>query len=115
MSNFTPLVTKTLQFEGEEVKVTFARLKRKHMLQLIPHFLKYKEDADTETKMQLFAPIIDVIGDHAPEYIRSIDGVTTAEGEPVSIVDVVEGAYFLDLFADIIVSMIEASTPKGKT
>ena len=113
MSNFTPLVTRKFTFEGDEVSVTFARLKRKHMMQLAPQFEKIKAD-DSTTDMEVLGPLIDGFGDKCHEYIRSIIGLKDANGDDVSTSEVIESSYFMELFADIMMAMIEDSLGPSK-
>lgn len=114
MSNFTPLVKRKFVFEGDDVSVTFSRLKRKHMLKMLPKFIAIKDNLKETTDVELLAPLIDEFGDKAVDYIRSIEGLKDANGEDVTITEVIENAYFLEFFADIMMAMIEESLGPSK-
>ena len=115
MSNFTPLVAKTYTFEGDEVKVEFSRLKRKHMLSVTPHLskiddVKTAQDAkpeQLEAINELLNDIIDVI----PEYVSSFTGLKDNNGLEIRIQSVVDDFYFLRLAIEIALDMIRASSP----
>lgn len=122
MSNFTPLVTKKFSFEGDEVTVKFARLKRKHMLKMLPLMTKFSdtvdgidEDGMSPAQAELVQDVMAELGDRAGEYIKSLEGLTDAAGNPITVEQFTEDSYFMTLFADLLVEMMEASVgPSGK-
>lgn len=130
MSNFTPLVTKKFEFDGDTVTVRFSRIKRKHFFKLMPLFMKFKgkikdeEPAEGEVKkarelneeeLGHFQALMNDLGDSMLSYIKQVEGLNDAAGEPVSKQDMMEDSYFLNLQIDILMSMIDASLgPMGK-
>lgn len=114
MGHYTPTVVKTFQFEDEEVKVQFRRLKRKHLVKLLPIVGGMKEDSK-EDLYESAEKLLGMFGDTASEYIVSITGLHDNEGNEVPVSAVTEESYFFGLYADIIVEMIQASMgPMGK-
>ena len=112
MGQFTKLVRKTFNFEDEEVVVTYARLKRKHIMKIIPIAQQFeKPDADT---VELATKLLDEIGEQCLDYIKSVEGLTDASNEPVTVEQVVNEAYFFELLADIVAAMVEDSLAPGK-
>lgn len=118
MSNFTPLVIKKFKFQDDEVKVTFRRLKRKHMMKLMPTIMEFKESfgedfnfdsAPIETKLKLVTIITEDIGDKAAEYITNVEGLVDSNNEPVSMEELIENSYFFELFTEIVMAVVEAS------
>jgi hypothetical protein len=113
MSNFTPLVKKTYQFEGDIVEVTFARLKRKHMLKIIPHIsamTKAQEDADQAAIADTTTTMLNIIIDALPEYVTEINGLTSKEGGNVGLEDITNEMYFMGLATDICMDILNEST-----
>ena len=104
MSNFTPLVTRKYTFEGDEVVVTFARLKRKHMMELLPHLgdLKVKD-------LKKLTNVLNIAADFLPEYITSLQGLKDSEGKEISTAVVCEEVYFMQLAIEILMDLINES------
>lgn len=113
MSNFTPQVYKEYEFDGDTVKVTFSRLKRKHMLRATPAINKLQsmEDVPDSEKFGAMADVLDSIIDAIPEYVHEFEGLTDSQGQPVSIQTVVDDFYFLELASRLAGDMVEASAP----
>jgi hypothetical protein len=104
MSNFTPLVKKQYDFEGDTVTVRFARMRRKHMLKMIPKIQSAQDDQDK---------VVDVLNDlleMLPEYVKEFDGLTNAAGEPVTIDVVADDMYFSGLASDIAMDVLNESS-----
>lgn len=113
MSNFTPMVTKEYEFDGDTVKVVFSRLNRKDMLSAMPAFKRLRdadgEDANNEAVNDLLNDIADLL----PQYVKSIEGLVDAEGNAVSIDVVVNEMYFMRLCALIAVDVMRESSATG--
>lgn len=130
MSNFTPLVTKKFEFDGDTVTVRFARMKRKHFVKMMPFFMRFKEDAtkigspeeggeETEESMQaklnLIDGVFDQLGDKMSEYVRTVEGLRDAAGNEVDVDTMLEDSYFLELQLELITAMLDESLgPMGK-
>jgi hypothetical protein len=116
MSNFTPLVTKEYEFEGDTVTVTFRRLKRKHMLQALPAMNRLSEldvnETEINNKTELVNDFIGSIIDAIPEYVETFSGLADSEGNPIGIETVINDFYFLKLATFISMDMVKSSTPK---
>ena len=117
MSNFTPLVVKKYDFEGDSITVTFARLKRKHMLELMPLVQKLsaiKEDA--ALKQAAITDLLNVALDFLPDYVKSIVGLVDSQGAEMDIDVVADEIYFVNLATDIVMDVLnESMAMDGKT
>jgi len=113
MSNFTPLVNKQYEFEGDTVKVRFARLKRKHMFKLMPLIQQARdavgEDGDKSKMAEFSTEMLGSMLDLLPSYVEEIDGLTDKAGNAISIDTVADDTYFIDLAGDIAMDILDAS------
>ncbi len=123
MSNFTPLVKTTYEFDGDTIQVWFSRLNRKDMLKILPSFAKIqqsKDDAEKgdEMSVEYVANINDVLNEVAeliPKYIRKFEGLNDTDGKPITIETVVDEMYFSTLLSELIIDIIKQSgVPSGK-
>lgn len=116
MSGYTQLVKKTFVFEGDNVEVQFRRMKRKHMLKLIPLINRYnKLQTEGEDANEALSDLIQEVMDIGGEYVSYITGLKDAEGNEVSKDQVFDEMYFTELGAEISMSLLEASLgPLGK-
>ena len=121
MSNFTPLVEKIHTFEGDEIRVTFSRLRRKHILKLMPliqsldHANSKKDKSKVDViQSDLLGQILEIL----PEHIKEFTGLKDKDGNAISFDTVADDTYFLNLSTDIGMQLIEESLPmmgsKGK-
>jgi hypothetical protein len=116
MSNFTPLVTKEYEFDGDKVTVIFTRLKRKDMLSALPAFKKLNdmdEDDDGAEKQEVINDVLNGIADVIPDYVKTISGLVDADGDDVPIETVAEEMYFMRLCAQIAMDIMRESTVPG--
>lgn len=111
MSNFTPLVEKEYEFEGDNVKIRFARLKRVHMLRALPAFYEIADKTDDENFLSKAGHLLGDIIDEIPGYVKEFEGLKDANGEPVSIMTVCEDFYFTRLAMQIAMDMVKESAP----
>jgi hypothetical protein len=111
MSNFTPLVDHEFEFQGDTVKVRYARLKRTEMLKVLPLFKKLAESEDQQDGVN---EILELLIDSIPEYVKEFSGLLDANGNPVTIDVVIADFYFLQLAAQIAMQMIKDSSPQGE-
>jgi len=115
MSNFTPLVTKEYDFDGDHIKVTFSRLTRKHMLAAMPAFKRMADsDEDSPERIEVINDVLNDIVDVIPKYVKSFDGLNDAEGNHIGIEIVINDMYFMRLAVLIASDMMrESSVPGG--
>lgn len=112
MSNFTPLVNKEYIHGDDTVTVSFARFKRKDMLNLMPlvqRLGKAKAKKDDATVAEVTPEILNLSLGLLPEYVKTFTGLRAADGEPISIETVAEEMYFIDLASDIAMDIMDAS------
>ena len=114
MSNFTPLVSKTYEFEGDTVRVEFKRLKRKHMLNAIPALKRLQESDGDEAQLEKVNEFVNEIIDVIPEYIEVFDGLLDNQGQPITIETVIDDFYFLKLASQISMDMVKESSPQAQ-
>jgi len=116
MSNFTPLVEREYEFDGDAIKVTFARLKRKHMMSSLPAMSKLANarmnegDPVTGEQQEAINDILNNLADILPEYVKEFSGLNDVEGNAISINIVVEDMYFMRLCAMIAMDVVRESS-----
>lgn len=113
MSNFTPLVEKQYEFEGDNISVKFSRLKRKHMLRALPamnKLAKAQTEENEDSANEFLNDFLNTIIDAIPEYIVEFSGLSDSQNNPVPIQTVVDDFYFLSLAAQISMDMVKEST-----
>ena len=110
MSNFTPLVAKQYEFDGDKVHVKFSRLKRKDMLKLMPAIQRMQKAEDDEKKSEAIGELINESLCFLPEYVREMNGLVDAEGKPIGIETVAEDMYFVELATSIIGDLMNESS-----
>ena len=115
MGQFTKLVKRTFEFDDEKVTVTFARLRRKDMMKIVPLVAKLnQEKPDGDNAVSIAEHFLGDFSDRLVDYIKEINGLTDASNEPVTIETVVDEAYFTPLLVDIAEAMVEESLPPSK-
>ena len=71
MSNFTPLVNKEYEYDGDNISITFSRLLRKDMLNVLPAFLKLnKAEEGSEEYGEAVNEVLNNIADVLPGYVK---------------------------------------------
>lgn len=106
MSRFTPLVKKQYTFQGDNVTVTFSRLTRKHVIELMPLINSLKggdKDAENETLNKIF--------DTVPKYVKDIKGLLDTDGNPIEVETIFSEMYFANLITEISLDVINESMP----
>ena len=130
MSNFTPLVQKEYEFDGDTITMHFRRLKRKDMLAIMPRLKKFEDsqreskaleksdDADAvsaaaESVNESLGDLVDALSAKVPEYTEHFEGLIDSEGHPIGIKTVCEELYFMRLCVKLCMDMIQESTVTG--
>ena len=116
MSNFTPTVSKEYEFDGDTVNVVFSRLLRKDMLTVLPAFLKLnKAEEDSDEYRDGINGILNNLAEVLPNYVSKMEGLNDADGVAITIDQVVNEMYFMQLCAMIVLDLIkESGVPGGK-
>ena len=117
MSNFTPLVTKQYEFEGDQVTVVFSRLKRKHMIAIMPALAEFEsireEAGDNSPKLAQSAAmttILELLVDKLPEYVKDFSGLRDKDGNAIEFNLVVDETYFMKLVTEMAIDLVTEST-----
>lgn len=117
MSQFTPLVRRTYDFQNDKVNVAFKRLQRKHVLGFMPKVQaaqKAKGDAALNAQNEMVNDLIDLL----PEYVMEFDGLKDDNGDKIEFNTVVNEMYFIDLVTNIGMDLMNESVvmdgPEGK-
>ena len=117
MSNFTPLVEKEYDWEGDTIKVSFSRLTRKDMILIFPALKKFQviQDGDESESAinDAMNEIVDVLADRVPHYIKDFTGLKDVAGNAIGIETVINEFYFIGLSIRIIMDMVNESSLKG--
>jgi len=110
MSGYTQLVSKKFVFEGDEVEVQFRRMKRKHMLKLLPLINKFNSAQDGgEDTSNIMPELLQEVMSVAEEYVAYLNGLKDADGEEISVSQMFDEMYFTELAANISMSLLDAS------
>lgn len=128
MSNFTPLVEKEYEYEGDTIIVKFSRLKRKHMLKAMPALSRVKtalqdlpEGLTVENIESLTPEVLDSMNDFLndvvdalPDHVAVFSGLKDSNGNEISIETVVDDFYFTPLAFSIAMDMVKNSSPTSE-
>lgn len=115
MSGYTKSVTKSFVFEGDEFKVTFRRLKRKHLMLIMPEMQEYLKSNKEEPDTPVIAAVLDKIYGFIEEYITCITGLKDAEGEDISVNEFFTELYFMEISTKVAMTILEESLgPLGR-
>ncbi len=116
MSNFTPLVKREYEFDGDTVHVTFSRLRRKDMLTVLPSFMELKDAEEHSTEWSDgINSVLNILAEIMPKYVKELKGLLDAEGDLITIETVSEEMYFMKLSAMIAMDLIkESGVPEGE-
>ena len=137
MSRFLPLVSKTYEFQGDKVAVSFSHLTREQMIKIMPHIPQdgkvSQDDLVKNTEM------VDVTISHIPQdgkvsqddlvknmemvdvtisalkqNMKSLTGLLDAEGRPLTWEATIDEAYFTNLYSEIAFDLISESMVNEK-
>ncbi len=116
MSNFTPLVKREYEFDGDVIQVTFARLNRKDMVNVLPSFIKIKNaEKESDLFLEGINDVLNDLADLIPIYVKTFEGLNDAEGNVITIETVVNEMYFSKLSTMIAMDLIkESGVPSGE-
>ena len=109
MSNFTPLVKKQYKFEDDDVTVEFSRLKRKHVLTILPKAQEMERQDDRHKQTLLQNELLNEVLDILPDYVAVFTGLRDAAGGEIDFSSAVNEIYFIDLISDIAMDVIQES------
>ena len=110
MSRFTPLVRYETSFEGDTVVFKLRRMKRKHMLKLIPKIQAVMVDGEVPADQMI--PIAGDMMDDLKDYIESIQGLTYMDGSEKKDIDIdtfLDEGYFLELAMEVCIKLVDIS------
>ena len=110
MSNFTPLVNQEFEFQGDQIKAQYSRLKRSDMLGVLPFMKQLGEESDEEKQQKAMNEILERLIDVIPNYMVSFTGLKDTDGKDISIETVVQEFYFVQLAAQIATKMVSDSS-----
>lgn len=109
MSNFTPLVEKEYEWQGDKITAHFARFKRKDMLSLMPAIQELNKAEDEGARAMGISNVLNLSLGLLPKYVKVFDGLKTKDGLDISIETVAEEMYFVDLAMEIAMDMLQES------
>lgn len=102
MSNFTKTFTIDTTFEDDAITLIVSRMKRKDALKLVPYMGEPDENGELKIDFKGQIELLDIAADLLPKYIESMTGLKDAEGTAITVEEMLDGAYFLDLIGNII-------------
>ncbi|MCK5609649.1 hypothetical protein KAR91_47690 [Candidatus Pacearchaeota archaeon] len=124
MSKFTKQITKTYEFEGDNVVVKMKRLKRKDAIKLAPFMTEPDEDGKVKMKFEESLNFMEESCKVLMKYVTSFTGLTDnedkdlVEGEPVymtakEVLGEDGSTYFMNLISLMISDLMQASFAGG--
>lgn len=118
MSGYTAKITREFEFEDETFEVTFSRLKRKHLMQMLPEITAWQNLKPEVGKGSRTAVIMDLVNkffEFADEYVHELKGLTDAENKDIPLEVFLEEVYFMDASTKVLTTILEESLgPLGK-
>lgn len=112
MSNFTPTVPFTTNFDGDTVSMDLARLKRKHVIIVAPFMKGVAKDGtaviEFGTELSYSNAMIKIL----PEVVFNFNGLVTADSTLISLEDAINETYFSALIGAIMSKLFLISKPE---
>lgn len=110
MGNFTSKVTKTFQFDGDEVKVEFTRMKNKHFILIAPYLvLEDSEPKALRVGMLRSVKLVEESKQVLKECIKSMKGIQNADGDQLTLDDILDESYFISLLDQMLGFLMDVS------
>lgn len=115
MSRYTQKINKVFQFEGDDVKVRYTRLKRKKAFQVTAKLPKGVGADNIREAVSITdaLDVMEIMADYLPDQVVHFEGLSDADGNPVTLEEALDEAYFTELVADIALAIFEDSFPAG--
>lgn len=113
MSNFTPLVKFSLEFEGDSISMDLRRLKREAILKLSPYLTTNEQGKVTGLSFEDQTKFTNVMIEILPSYVTNFSGLVDAIGNLISLEDMIQEAYFQSLVSHIVSKLLLISSPDG--
>jgi len=114
MSNYTPSMTLTTEFEGDSVVIKLRRIKRTHVMSMMPYMKRLPGTDDFEPDESKFSEMFDTICSWIEEYIESITGLVDTENNPININTIIEEQYFFPLLQEIAMKLLNSRGVSAK-
>jgi len=112
MSKYTRATYFDIDFEGDIINVSMLRIKRADFMKMAPH-IKTNDDGDVVMSMSDKLEFMDLIADMLPKYVQKFDGLKTEEGEVLTLKEILDESYFIDILTTL-VERLFASSGLGK-
>mgnify|MGYP000536404972 CR=1 FL=1 len=97
MSNFTKTFDVNTTFEDDQITLVMSRMKRKDAFKLIPYMGEPDKEGNVKVSFAGQIELMNVAADLLPKYIKEMKGLKDEEGNAISIEDMLNESYFLDL------------------
>lgn len=107
MSSFTKRITKNFLFEGDTVVVESERMKKEDFSTIAP--LMKTEGNKTTIDQSDPDKLLEVGREVLGRRVKGLSGLRTEDGEPLTLQDVVNETYFLELATEILSWIMENS------
>lgn len=124
MSNFTPSVKFSTEFDGDTVTMQLSRMKKKHVMELMPILLRHAGKVTPESNDEIVIDIVDMMKDESdvidmaskflPDYVNNFSGLSDANGAAIDLELAMDQNYFQPLISEIIRELINISKPTQK-
>lgn len=114
MGKFTKSITRSYQFDGDEITIVINRMNRKDAMKLVPYVGQPDEEGNVKMEFEDQMKMIDVVADFMPKYVTSIAGLPDAETNSQLSTEqakerIFEESYYIGLIGEIVGDWTEAS------
>lgn len=109
MSNFTPRVEETVEFDGDTITYTSQRLKKVDMAMLKPLMPEPDENGKVVMSISDNVRLIDATIGLLPKYVSNFRGLTAKDGSTIDLEHMLGEAYFYSLQSDMASRLLKAS------
>ena len=113
MSNFTPLVPFSIEFDGDNITMNLRRMKKKLLMKIAPFFDDSEVDKSGKLKLTIESQLVlvNMMEDVLPNQVENFDGLMAKDNTTIPLEDMIPEAYFLELSSDIFGEIFKISNP----
>lgn len=114
MSNFTPKVHETIEYDGDTVTFDLRRMLKEDVLETAPYTPQPDENGVVRVDPEKNVKLINCVIDMLPKYVDNFKGLTNAEGIVVPFDEMYAEGYFYTLQIEMASRLYECSFPANR-
>lgn len=107
MSKYRSTFKRATEFDGDTVTVTFVQIKKKHLFAMSG--LLHQTGDGNFVLQGTEAEMIELMSSTLGDCVKSVEGLTDADGQPVSKETIFDEAYFLSLISWMFTTLVAGS------